>query len=62
MAKNKTENPENKLSSFDKNLVDTLKKNKSKSVWINEDGEWLFHETKGFVEYSREEVLGLKAE
>ncbi len=45
---------------FNKNLVATMKgKPALKAVWINEEtGEWLFHETKGFTEFSREEVTG----
>ncbi|MES2382607.1 MAG: hypothetical protein V4538_16280 [Bacteroidota bacterium] len=43
---------------YNKAMVSTMKKNKAKSVFINENGEWLFHETKGFEEHTREQVLG----
>lgn len=47
---------------FNPNMVETMKKNKAKSVFINEKGEWLFHETKGYVEHLREDVVGPEAE
>ncbi len=43
---------------FNPDMVATMKKNKSKSVFINEEGAWLFHKTEGFKEYSRKEVTG----
>lgn len=44
---------------FNKDLVSTMKGNpKLKSVWINKSGEWLFHETKGYDEYTRKDVTG----
>jgi hypothetical protein len=43
---------------FNENMVNTMKNNGAKKVFINDAGQWLFHETKGFTEYSREEVLG----
>lgn len=46
---------------FSSVLVSRMKEKPSiKNVWINEDGEWFFHETKGFEKFSRSEVLGKK--
>lgn len=47
---------------FNKEMVASFKRNKAKSVFINEKGEWLFYSRKGFDEFSRAEVLGEKGE
>lgn len=47
---------------FNPAMVETLKRNGSKSVYINDKGEWLFHPTAGYSEYSRSEVIGGKQE
>lgn len=49
-------------SEFNPSMIEALKKNKSKAVFINDKGEWLFHETEGFEKYSSEEILGEASE
>lgn len=46
------------MSKFNENIIEGLKVNGAKSVFINEKGEWLFHESEGFSEYSRAEAIG----
>jgi hypothetical protein len=41
---------------FNKNMVETMKNNNAKSVFINDAGQWLFHETEGYKEYTRADV------
>lgn len=49
------------MKEFNKDMVATMERNGAKKVFINDKGEWLFHETKGFAEYSIDEVLGNEA-
>ena len=50
------------MSKFNESMVETMKKNGAKSVFINANGEWLFSASKDFAEVSRAEVLGEKAD